>query len=149
MWNLYLNPSFSPLTVHEIQLLESMWCFDFHVFPPCLTKLSASACQGQICIWWSLLRYSSEMCPSCAAYYGNRAATYMMLSQYAKALEDARQAVSLNPKFVKVRLMSPLCGVQLVMVPSSCFRAICGRPNACSPWVKWLLPLMPTTPHSP
>ena len=43
-----------------------------------------------------------EMCPSCAAYYGNRAATYMMLNKYDKALEDARTSVQIDPDFIKV-----------------------------------------------
>lgn len=45
----------------------------------------------------------SALCPTCAAYYGNRAATYMMLSQYDKALEDARRSTQIDPAFVKVR----------------------------------------------
>ena len=43
-----------------------------------------------------------EMCPTCTAFYGNRAATYMMLSRYDKALEDARKSILLEPTFVKV-----------------------------------------------
>lgn len=42
-----------------------------------------------------------DLCPSCSAYYGNRAATYMMLSQYDKALEDARRSTQIDPTFVK------------------------------------------------
>jgi DnaJ family protein C protein 7 len=42
-----------------------------------------------------------ELCPTCAAYYGNRAATYMMLYKYEKALEDARTSTQINPNFVK------------------------------------------------
>jgi len=44
----------------------------------------------------------TELCPRCAAYYGNRAATYMMMSKYDKALEDARLALQIDPEFVKV-----------------------------------------------
>jgi len=43
-----------------------------------------------------------ELCPKCAAYYGNRAATYMMLLKYDKALEDARKSTQIDPLFVKV-----------------------------------------------
>lgn len=46
----------------------------------------------------------TALCPTCAAYYGNRAATYMMLSQYDKALEDARRSTQIDPAFVKVRI---------------------------------------------
>ena len=49
-----------------------------------------------------LLNVVVEMCPSCAAYYGNRAATYMMLNKYDKALEDARTSVQIDPDFIKV-----------------------------------------------
>ena len=39
--------------------------------------------------------------PECPAYYGNRSACHMMLSQYTQALEDARASVSLDAAFVK------------------------------------------------
>ncbi|XP_011207896.1 dnaJ homolog subfamily C member 7 isoform X2 [Bactrocera dorsalis] len=42
-----------------------------------------------------------QLCPDFAAYYGNRSACYMMLSNYINALSDARQAVRLDPKFDK------------------------------------------------
>ena len=44
----------------------------------------------------------TDLCPSCAAYYGNRAATYIMLNRYRDALEDARQSTRLDSNFVKV-----------------------------------------------
>jgi len=37
----------------------------------------------------------------CAAYYGNRAAAYLMMGNPRQALEDAKTAVSLDPSFVK------------------------------------------------
>lgn len=45
----------------------------------------------------------TDMCPKNASYYGNRAATLMMLSRYREALEDSQQAVRLDDTFVKVR----------------------------------------------
>lgn len=42
------------------------------------------------------------MCPKNPSYYGNRAATLMMLCRYREALEDAQQAVRLDGNFVKV-----------------------------------------------
>jgi len=48
--------------------------------------------------------YSVEHCPTCAAYYGNRSAAYMMLSKYDRALDDARRATQIDPEFVKVHL---------------------------------------------
>lgn len=42
------------------------------------------------------------MCPKNASYYGNRAATLMMLCRYREALEDSQQAVRLDNTFVKV-----------------------------------------------
>ncbi|KAK7793735.1 hypothetical protein R5R35_007885 [Gryllus longicercus] len=42
-----------------------------------------------------------ELCPESPAYYGNRSACYMMLHQYKEALDDARKAIQLDPKFVK------------------------------------------------
>lgn len=42
------------------------------------------------------------MCPKNASYYGNRAATLMMLYRYREALEDSQQAVRLDNDFMKV-----------------------------------------------
>ena len=44
----------------------------------------------------------AELCPNCAAYYGNRSATYVMLKNYSRALEDARKSVQISPDFIKV-----------------------------------------------
>lgn len=41
------------------------------------------------------------MCPKNASYYGNRAATLMMLCRYREALEDSQQAVRLDNSFMK------------------------------------------------
>ncbi|KAK5884639.1 hypothetical protein CesoFtcFv8_018440 [Champsocephalus esox] len=43
-----------------------------------------------------------DMCPKNASYYGNRAATLMMLCRYREALEDSQQAVRLDDDFMKV-----------------------------------------------
>lgn len=45
---------------------------------------------------------STDLCPKNASYYGNRAATLMMLSRYREALEDSQQAVRLDDTFMKV-----------------------------------------------
>ncbi|XP_067934416.1 dnaJ homolog subfamily C member 7-like isoform X1 [Watersipora subatra] len=37
----------------------------------------------------------------CAAYYGNRSATYMMLNKYNDALADAQEATSIDKEFTK------------------------------------------------
>ncbi|KAL3854349.1 hypothetical protein ACJMK2_013622 [Sinanodonta woodiana] len=50
-----------------------------------------------------------NLCPTCAAYYGNRSATFMMLNKYAEALEDARQAIRLDGQFVKGYLREGKC----------------------------------------
>jgi len=50
-----------------------------------------------------------EFCPTCAAYYSNRAASYMMLLSYEKGLIDARQAVTLDPNFIKGHLREAKC----------------------------------------
>ncbi len=49
------------------------------------------------------------MCPKNASYYGNRAATLMMLCRYREALEDSQQAVRLDNTFMKAG-----CGRQTV-----------------------------------
>lgn len=42
-----------------------------------------------------------ELCPNTAAYYGNRAACFMMLNKFSEALDDARKVVQLDPAVVK------------------------------------------------
>ncbi|CAG02333.1 unnamed protein product, partial [Tetraodon nigroviridis] len=42
-----------------------------------------------------------DMCPKNTSYYGNRAATLMMLCRYREALEDCQQAVRLDNSFMK------------------------------------------------
>lgn len=49
------------------------------------------------------------MCPKNASYYGNRAATLMMLGRYREALEDSQQAVRLDNTFMKAG-----CGKQII-----------------------------------
>ncbi|XP_051571537.1 dnaJ homolog subfamily C member 7-like isoform X2 [Myxocyprinus asiaticus] len=44
-----------------------------------------------------------DLCPKNASYYGNRAATLMMLSRYREALEDSQQAVRLDDTFMKLK----------------------------------------------
>lgn len=45
---------------------------------------------------------STDLCPDCAAYYTNRAAAYVMLELYEKALEDCRRALRIDPHCTKV-----------------------------------------------
>lgn len=54
-----------------------------------------------------------DLCPDSAAYYGNRAACYIMLNQYQEALEDARKSVQLDPKFVKGYIRILKCSIAL------------------------------------
>ncbi|XP_053693082.1 dnaJ homolog subfamily C member 7 isoform X2 [Sabethes cyaneus] len=49
----------------------------------------------------SLYTEAINLCPDTPAYYGNRAATYIMLGDYKSALRDAKMAVSLDDKFEK------------------------------------------------
>ena len=48
--------------------------------------------------------YCQDACPKNASYYGNRAATLMMLCRFREALEDSQQAVRLDECFMKVRI---------------------------------------------
>lgn len=50
------------------------------------------------CFLMSFLDCSCEN----ASYYGNRAATLMMIGKFREALEDAQQAVRLDDSFLKV-----------------------------------------------
>ena len=51
----------------------------------------------------------TELDPKCPAYYGNRAAAYMMKKEYNKALDDARTANSLDPSFTKGYIRAAKC----------------------------------------
>lgn len=91
----------------------------------------------------SALTFSPDTCPNNASYYGNRAATLMMLGRFREALGDAQQSVRLDDSFVRV------CGknhiwytsecpcfllLQLLQLPFNCLlRAIYGKGSAIFP----------------
>ncbi|MGH0122000.1 UNVERIFIED_CONTAM: hypothetical protein FKN15_000541 [Acipenser sinensis] len=54
-----------------------------------------------------------DACPKNASYYGNRAATLMMLNRHWEALEDAQQAVRMDDMFVKGHLREGKCHLSL------------------------------------
>ncbi|KAF2903680.1 hypothetical protein ILUMI_02475, partial [Ignelater luminosus] len=54
-----------------------------------------------------------ELCPETAAYYGNRAACYIMLNNFRDALEDARKSVQLDQSFIKGYQRIIKCGIAL------------------------------------
>ncbi|XP_037707810.1 dnaJ homolog subfamily C member 7 isoform X1 [Drosophila subpulchrella] len=54
-----------------------------------------------------------SLCPDSAAYYGNRAACYMMLLNYNSALTDARHAIRLDPGFEKAYVRVAKCCLAL------------------------------------
>lgn len=53
---------------------------------------------------WVFFLLSQDVSPKNASYYGNRAATLMMLFRFREALEDSQQAVRLDECFMKVGL---------------------------------------------
>ncbi|XP_077590857.1 dnaJ homolog subfamily C member 7 [Stigmatopora nigra] len=67
-----------------------------------------------------------DMCPKNASYYGNRAATLMMLSRHREALEDSQQAVRLDQSFTKGHLREGKCHLSLgnAMAASRCFQKV-------------------------
>ncbi|TNN85992.1 DnaJ subfamily C member 7 [Liparis tanakae] len=67
-----------------------------------------------------------DMCPKNASYYGNRAATLMMLYRYREALEDSQQAVRLDNDFMKGHLREGKCHLSLgnAMASSRCFQRV-------------------------
>ncbi|XP_046722835.1 dnaJ homolog subfamily C member 7 [Silurus meridionalis] len=67
-----------------------------------------------------------DLCPKNASYYGNRAATLMMLSRYREALEDSQQAVRLDDTFMKGHLREGKCHLLLgnAMAASRCFQKV-------------------------
>ncbi|KAG2460559.1 DNJC7 protein, partial [Polypterus senegalus] len=67
-----------------------------------------------------------DSCPRNASYYGNRAATLMMLGRFRDALEDAQQAVRLDDTFVKGHLREGKCHLSLgnAMAATRCFQKV-------------------------
>uniref|UniRef100_A0A672G6M5 DnaJ homolog subfamily C member 7 n=1 Tax=Salarias fasciatus TaxID=181472 RepID=A0A672G6M5_SALFA len=67
-----------------------------------------------------------DMCPKNASYYGNRAATLMMLYRYREALEDAQQSVRLDNSFMKGHLREGKCHLSLgnAMAARRCFQKV-------------------------
>merc|ERR1712156_732050 len=54
-----------------------------------------------------------NICPNCAAFYGNRSATYIMLNRYKDGLADAQYALQLDTGFVKGYLREGKCHLAL------------------------------------
>merc|ERR1719474_987841 len=69
----------------------------------------------------ALQKYSEaiELCPGTAAFYGNRSACHMMLSQFTQALADAKNAVQLDADFVKGYIRVAKCCISLGDVVSA------------------------------
>ncbi|XP_054624900.1 dnaJ homolog subfamily C member 7-like isoform X1 [Dunckerocampus dactyliophorus] len=67
-----------------------------------------------------------DACPKNASYYGNRAATLMMLCRFREALEDSQQAVRLDDCFMKGHLREGKCHLSLgnAMAASRCFQKV-------------------------
>ena len=54
-----------------------------------------------------------EASPTTAAFYSNRAATYMMLNKWNDALADARECVKLDPLYLKGHMREAKCHLVL------------------------------------
>lgn len=69
----------------------------------------------------ALQKYSEaiSLCPQTAAFYGNRSACHMMLSQFSQALQDAKTAVQLDRDFVKGYVRVAKCCISLGDVVSA------------------------------
>ncbi|KFQ94552.1 DnaJ subfamily C member 7, partial [Nipponia nippon] len=63
-----------------------------------------------------------DTCPNNASYYGNRAATLMMLGKFREALGDAQQSVRLDDSFVRGHLREGKC--HLSLAASRCFQRV-------------------------
>uniref|UniRef100_A0AAY4ADA7 DnaJ homolog subfamily C member 7 n=1 Tax=Denticeps clupeoides TaxID=299321 RepID=A0AAY4ADA7_9TELE len=68
----------------------------------------------------------TDACPNNASYYGNRAATLMMLCRFREALEDSQQAVRLDDCFMKGHLREGKCHLSLgnAMAAVRCFQKV-------------------------
>ncbi|EPY82313.1 dnaJ subfamily C member 7 isoform 1-like protein [Camelus ferus] len=61
-----------------------------------------------------------DKCPKNASYYGNRAATLMMLGRFREALGDAQQSVRLDDSFVRGHLREGKCHLSLGNAMAAC-----------------------------
>ncbi|XP_013374742.1 PREDICTED: dnaJ homolog subfamily C member 7 isoform X4 [Chinchilla lanigera] len=61
-----------------------------------------------------------DTCPKNASYYGNRAATLMMLGRFREALGDAQQSVRLDDGFVRGHLREGKCHLSLGNAMAAC-----------------------------
>lgn len=93
----------------------------------------------------SALTSSPDTCPNNASYYGNRAATLMMLGKFREALGDAQQSVRLDDSFVRVRGKLPRSLMSRNPCAHLCSNLICpfrvtfGKGSATFPWgTPWL-----------
>lgn len=66
-----------------------------------------------------------------AAYYGNRSATLMMLTEYKAALEDARVSIEMDESFTKGYLRAAKCHLMM------------GNPSLSIDWYNKALVLQP------
>ncbi|KAM6898627.1 dnaJ homolog subfamily C member 7-like [Lycodopsis pacificus] len=67
-----------------------------------------------------------DVSPKTPSYYGNRAATLMMLFRFREALEDSQQAVRLDDCFMKGHLREGKCHLSLgnAMAANRCFQKV-------------------------
>ncbi|XP_060138063.1 dnaJ homolog subfamily C member 7 [Zootoca vivipara] len=67
-----------------------------------------------------------DACPNNASYYGNRAATLMMLGRFREALGDAQQSVRMDDSFLRGHLREGKCHLSLgnAMAASRCFQRV-------------------------
>lgn len=70
--------------------------------PGCCLGLCKFPCEAACAMGFFFFFCPQDACPKNASYYGNRAATLMMLSRFREALEDSQQAVRLDECFMKV-----------------------------------------------
>ena len=61
-----------------------------------------------------------DMCPKNASYYGNRAATLMMLGRFQEAPGDSQQSVRLDDSFVRGHLREGKCHLSLGNAMAAC-----------------------------
>ena len=60
-----------------------------------------------------------DLCPECPAFYDNRSACHLMLSQFTQALADAKCSLELDPIFVQGYVRVSKCYVALGDVTSA------------------------------
>lgn len=86
-------------------------------FLECVRRSNQACQQGEYALAVRLYSEALTADPQNCILYSNRSAAYLRLGQYNTALDDAIKARLINPKWPKVRGLSPRCSISMITIP--------------------------------